>query len=57
MVLCGIGIKAPCHTLLFVIRFKGVQKRKFDPTMGLKIGVITHLSDDEPQTLCKILYE
>ena len=28
----------------------------FEPTVGLNISVITHLSDDVAQTLCKILF-
>ncbi len=31
------------------------MKKQFHSTMGLKISVITHLSDDVTQTLCKIL--
>lgn len=31
-------------------------KRESDPTVGLNMRVITHLSDDIAQTLCKYLF-
>ena len=32
------------------------KKIEFEPTVGPNISVITHLSDDVGQTLCKILF-